>query len=208
MTPCPFCRMRCWRILSGLRVEMCRHDKRASGNGSGVTTTSPAQHATHTDAVYAGSQLPLLNPDLILQQHQQVIHQVRCLVGQKLKAVMPLLPVPVSTLRHTSAQCVWSRWHTVWRCRRFPGRQIYVRRAVVPADTGTATGERCRRKQLLVPLWQVGPMGFASTSNVSLSQSGAMLTTLRKLPEVSPLVHSRCLVREKKVTLPLSDGSV
>ena len=29
-------------------------------------------------------------------------------------------------------------------------------------------------------------------------------TTLRKLPDVSPLVHSRCLVREKKVTLPLS----
>jgi len=44
---------------------------------------------------------------------------------------------------------------------------------------------------------------LANTSSVSLSQSGVMLTTLRKWPELSPLVHRRCLVREKKVTLPL-----
>lgn len=51
-------------------------------------------------------------------------------------------------------------------------------------------------------LWQVGPTGFASTSSVSLSQSGAMLTTFSTWPEVSPLVHKRCFVREKNVTWP------
>ncbi len=49
----------------------------------------------------------------------------------------------------------------------------------------------------VVPLWQVGLIGLTSTSSVSLSQSGVMLTTLRTWPEVSPLVHSRCLVRGK-----------
>ncbi len=58
------------------------------------------------------------------------------------------------------------RWHTVWRCRRFPGRQIYVRQQLFqliqeqPLVSGIA-------EAALVPLWQVGPMGFASTSKVS-----------------------------------------
>ncbi len=59
----------------------------------------------------------------------------------------------------------WCRWHTVWRYRRFPGRQICAGEQLFqliqeqPLVSGVA-------EELLVPLWQVGPMGFASTSNV------------------------------------------
>lgn len=40
-------------------------------------------------------------------------------------------------------------------------------------------------------------MGLIKISSLSLSQSDGMLTTLRKWLELSPLVHSRYLVREK-----------
>ena len=92
-----------------------------------------------------------------------------------------------------SAQYAWCRWHTASPCRSSPGRRVYARPAAAPADSHWWP---VSPKQLVVPLWQVGPIGFTSTSSVSLSQSGVMLTTLRTWPEVSPLVHSRCLVRE------------
>ncbi len=95
-----------------------------------------------------------------------------------------------------SAQYAWCRRHTASPCRSSPGRRVYALGQQLlqlieeqPLVAGFA-------KQLVVPLWQVGPIGFTSTSSVSLSQSGVMLTTLRTWPEVSPLVHSRCLVRE------------
>ncbi len=116
-----------------------------------------------TDAVYAGSQLLSLNPDPDLQQHQQVIHQIRRLVGQ-LKASCTVAASAVSTPSSpTFCAIVWCRWHTVWQCKRFPGRQISFGEQLFqliqeqPLVSGVA-------KQLLVPLWQVGPMGFASTS--------------------------------------------
>ncbi len=59
-------------------------------------------------------------------------------------------------------------------CKRFPGRQIYVRRAVVPVD---------KEQPLVSGVAEAtagafvagGPMGFASTNKVSLSQSDAIL---------------------------------
>ena len=86
----------------------------------------------------------------------------------------------------------------VWQCKRFPGRQICVRRAVVPVDTGTATavsgvaeaaaGACCGR----LARWD-----SPAPVKCRCRSPGAILTTLRELPDVSPLVHSRCLVREK-----------
>ena len=50
----------------------------------------------------------LRDPALILQQHQQVIHQIRCLVGQLKAVILPSLPVRFPRLLHLlSAQCVW-----------------------------------------------------------------------------------------------------
>ena len=93
-----------------------------------------------------------------------------------------------------SAQYVWCRWHTVSQCRNFPGLHVCARPAVVPVDRGTATVSGFP-KQLDVPLWQVGPIGLTNTSKDIVIAIRVMLTTLRKLPEVSPFVHRRCLVR-------------
>src|SRR3546814_10335510 len=59
-------------------------------------------------------------------------------------------------------------------------------------------------KQLLFPVWQVGPLGWAFMRIVSLSQSICVLTTSRKLPLSSPLVHNLFLLLEKNVTRPSS----
>ena len=56
----------------------------------------------------------------------------------------------------------------------------------------------------LVKLCDTGPTGFTLMSNVSLSQSSLIDTTLRKFPLSSPFVQRRFLVRLKKVTLPVS----
>jgi hypothetical protein len=55
-------------------------------------------------------------------------------------------------------------------------------------------------QQVRVPVWQAGPAGFASTSRASPSQSTSIARTSRKLPELSPLVHRRRLLRLQKVT--------
>lgn len=111
-----------------------------------ATTTSHPLTPQLTDAVYAGSQSPSLSPDPDPATALASDTSSQMLRWSVQSGHAPLLPVRFPRLlRPLSAQCAWCRWHTVWRCRRFPGRQIYVRRAVVPVDTGTATGERCRR---------------------------------------------------------------
>ena len=57
-------------------------------------------------------------------------------------------------------------------------------------------------KQVSAPVWQAGPTGFTLTSKVSLSQSAIISFTKKKLPEVSPLVHSLFFVLLKNVTFP------
>ena len=126
---------------------MCRHDKLAHrAMAPGVTTTSHLLSTPLTDAVYAGSQLPLLNPDPdpATAPAGDTSNQTPRWSAQSGHVPLLLVRFP-RLLRPLSVQCVWCRWHTVWLCKRFPGRQIYVRRAVVPVDTGTATGERYRR---------------------------------------------------------------
>ena len=59
-------------------------------------------------------------------------------------------------------------------------------------------------KQLSRPRWQVGPRGRACTSSVSASQSASSRTSSSSSPLVSPFIHSRCLLRLKKVTRPLA----
>jgi len=68
-------------------------------------------------------------------------------------------------------------------------------------------GGRSRRlfpQQVAVPLWQAGPLGSARINKASPSQSAAISLSLRKWPEVSPLVHSRPLLRLQKVTRPVA----
>ena len=55
-----------------------------------------------------------------------------------------------------------------------------------------------------LPLWQAGPLGSARINKASPSQSAAISLSLRKWPEVSPLVHSRPLLRLQKVTRPVA----
>src|SRR5690606_11134009 len=60
------------------------------------------------------------------------------------------------------------------------------------------------KKQLVVPVWQVGPAGFARTSTASASQSMRSSTTESVLPLVSPFFHSACRDRDQKCTTPVS----
>jgi len=53
-------------------------------------------------------------------------------------------------------------------------------------------------------VWQVGPAGRASTSSVSASQSTLIDCTASTLPDCSPLVQRRCLLRLKKVMWPIA----
>ena len=59
-------------------------------------------------------------------------------------------------------------------------------------------------KQLTVPSWHTRPSPSTSTlkSSVSLSQSVAAAMTRRRLPLVSPFIHSFWRVRLQKVTKP------
>ena len=56
-------------------------------------------------------------------------------------------------------------------------------------------------QQVSVPVWHTGPSGCTRMSSVSWSQSFLMETTCKKFPLVSPLVHSRFLLRLKNVHL-------
>src|SRR5258708_2350565 len=81
-----------------------------------------------------------------------------------------------------------------------------VFRPLMTASNAKRTSSRSfsSPKHVSVPLWQTGPDGLAQIKTVSLSQSSRILSTVRKLPLVSPFAHKLFRDREKKVTFPVA----
>ena len=70
----------------------------------------------------------------------------------------------------------------------------------------TQLSRRPRKKHVRAPVWHTlpSPSRVTFTSTVSSSQSTRMRSTSRRLPEVSPFIHSLLRVRLKNVAKPVS----
>ena len=73
-----------------------------------------------------------------------------------------------------------------------------------------ASGVSSRKKQVRSPVWHTlpSPSRFTFSSTVSSSQSTSADVTCRRLPDVSPFVHSLPRVRLKNVAKPLSSVAI
>ena len=119
-----------------------------------------------------------------LQQHQQVIQEVGTLADQLRVLARNRGQRCFDTfLADLLCDTPETRRDTAARCNCLPGSPRFAVRSLPRATRGRRAGLKrspsASAKQDTVPLWQVGPTGFASTRIVSLSQSVLTCTTSR-----------------------------
>ena len=138
------------------------------------------------------------------QQHEQVVQQVGGFAEQRRivlrhRGQRGFDAFLADLLRDRRAR----RLRTAAWCSCPAGRSLFAL-ATSAIELARARRRARRRSSCRVPRWQVGPRGRACTSSVSPSQSASIATSARRCPDVSPLIHSRCRLRLKNVTRPLS----